>query len=48
MSAGQIPLEQRFSNYGPRITCGPRDLSLWTFRKIQKKNFNSNELRITL
>ena len=30
-------LTQRFSNYGPRTTCGPRDLPLWPL-KIQKKN----------
>ena len=30
-------LEQRFSNYGPRITCGPRDLLLWSFKKYRRK-----------
>ena len=48
-SAGHgFTLGQRFSNYGPRTTCGPRDLPLWSFKEIRKKNSNSNDLRITL
>ena len=31
-------LGQRFSNYGPRTTCGPRGLSLWSFKKDRRKN----------
>ena len=30
--------EQRFSNYGPRTTCGPRGLPLWSFKKDRRKN----------
>ena len=32
------PLGRRFSNCGPLTTCGSRDLPLWSFKKIQKKN----------
>ena len=31
-------IDQRFSNYGPRTTYGPRGLSLWSFRKDRRKN----------
>ena len=30
-------LEQRFSNYGPRTTCGPRDLPLWSLKNTEEK-----------
>ena len=29
---------QRFSNYGPRTTCGPRRLPLWSFKEDIRKN----------
>ena len=35
---GISTLIQRFSNYGPRTTCDPRELSFWSFKKILKKN----------
>ena len=30
-------LMQRLSNYSPRTTCGPTDLSLWSFKKFIRK-----------
>ena len=30
-------LGQRFTNYGPRTTCGPRDLPFWSFKKYRRK-----------
>jgi hypothetical protein len=37
-----IQLGQRFSSYGPRITSGPRDLPLWSFRKMRYHTIAEN------
>ena len=29
-------LEQRFSNYGWRTACGPRDLPLWSLKNTEE------------
>ena len=31
----QVPIEQCFSNYDPRTTCGPRGLPLWSIKNIE-------------
>jgi hypothetical protein len=33
-----VPLDQRFSNCGPRTTSGSRDMPLWSFKKGRRKN----------
>jgi hypothetical protein len=38
VSEWENELEQRFSNYGPRTTSGPRGVSLWSFKKGRTKN----------
>jgi hypothetical protein len=37
VNKGPYTIQQRFSNYGPRTTNGPRGVPLWSSKKAEEK-----------